>query len=315
MSSHGWIGVELRHFLALEAVANEGSFHGAAASLGYTQSAISQQIAALERAVGHKLVERPGGSRPVHLTRAGEIVLTHAQAIGTRLASAQSDLQAHFEGILDPLRVGAFGRGTGALLPGIFRRLEDTRGLYTQIHIREARTEDALLTMVRRGEVDLAFVEMPVDAEGCEHIALLADDYLLVVDPESAEAGAVSLTLEDLAALPLIGFKQGGDACQLTDYFRSFNLTPAWQVASDDIETIHAFVTAGFGAALLPRLATLSLGSDVRVLELDCGLPPRLLGLAWSAARGRTGAADDFVVAALAEAARYGRAKPRLAYG
>jgi molybdenum-dependent DNA-binding transcriptional regulator ModE len=70
----GWTGIELRHFLALEAVASERSFHGAARKLGYTQSAISQQIAALERVVGHKLIERPGGAQPVlRLTRAGEI--------------------------------------------------------------------------------------------------------------------------------------------------------------------------------------------------------------------------------------------------
>jgi len=316
-NGNGWVGVELRHFLALEAVASEASFHGAGARLGYTQSAISQQIAALERAVGHRLVERPGGSRPVRLTRAGEIVVKHAQAIGARLANAQSDLQAHFEGILDPLRLGSFGRGTGALLPGIFRRLESSRGLYSQIQVREARTEDALLTMVQRGEVDLAFVELPIAADECEYVSVLADDYLLAVHPDSDESRADALTLEELAAVPLIGFRQGGETCQLTDHFRSFSLTPSWQVASDDIEAIYAFVTAGYGAALLPRLATLSLGPDVTVLELDCGLPPRLLGLAWSAVRGRTGAAEDFVDAAVAEAARFGRPKPkpRLAVG
>ena len=65
--SNGWTGVELRHFLALDAVASEASFNRAAAKLGYTQSAISQQIAALERVVGQKLIERPGGAQPVRL--------------------------------------------------------------------------------------------------------------------------------------------------------------------------------------------------------------------------------------------------------
>ena len=73
MDPDRWTGVELRHLIALEAVARETSFGRAAASLGYTQSAISQQIATLERIVGEKLIERPGGPRKVSLTEAGEV--------------------------------------------------------------------------------------------------------------------------------------------------------------------------------------------------------------------------------------------------
>src|ERR671937_348312 len=84
MEADRWAGLELRHLLALDAVAREGSFGRAAVALGYTQSAISQQIAALERIVGERLVERPGGPRPVSLTDAGELLLRHADAIVAR---------------------------------------------------------------------------------------------------------------------------------------------------------------------------------------------------------------------------------------
>src|ERR1700679_4127902 len=85
-----WLGVELRHFAALDAVETEGSFGRAAVKLGYTQSAISQQIATLERIVGEQLIERPGGSRPVSLTEAGRLLLRHARAIVARLQAAQA---------------------------------------------------------------------------------------------------------------------------------------------------------------------------------------------------------------------------------
>ena len=81
MEPDRWLGLDLRHLVALKTIADEGSFGRAAEKLGYTQSAVSQQIAALERIVGLRLVERPGGPRPVSLTEAGEILLRHADAI------------------------------------------------------------------------------------------------------------------------------------------------------------------------------------------------------------------------------------------
>src|SRR5215813_7527281 len=85
MEADRWLGLDLRHLVALKAIADEGSFGRAAERLGYTQSAISQQIAALERIVGLRLIDRPGGPRPISLTEAGQILLRHADAIQARL--------------------------------------------------------------------------------------------------------------------------------------------------------------------------------------------------------------------------------------
>ena len=240
MANDQWLGIELRHLAALEAVAREGSFRRAAASLGYVQSAISQQIAALERVVGERLIDRPGVSQPVRLTRAGEIVMEHAHAIGARLASAQADLKSLTAGNLDPLRVGFFARGLGALMPGICRRLDEERP-DIQLRMLLGKDDEELLGMARSSEVDLTFVQLPVAHDDFEEVTLLEEDYVLVV-----RAGSLDMppTLEQLAAMPLIGFKTG-KVCQLTDYFRSNNLEPAWVVGSHDIATIYAFAAAG----------------------------------------------------------------------
>src|SRR3982750_1717207 len=92
MERNGLLGVELRHFAALEAVGRLRSFGGGARELGYTQSAVSQQIAQLERQVGERLVDRPGGPRPVDLTDAGRLLLRHADAIVAQLDAAAADM-------------------------------------------------------------------------------------------------------------------------------------------------------------------------------------------------------------------------------
>jgi len=114
-----WVGLEIRHLQALEAVAREGSFRGAAQRLGYVQSAISHQILALERVVGTTLVQRTRGSRRSSLTPAGEAVLEHASAILARVRAAQVDLTAIAEGRNAALRVGSFQKpqGQGFIAP------------------------------------------------------------------------------------------------------------------------------------------------------------------------------------------------------
>src|ERR1051325_9694723 len=124
-AEHHWLGLELRHLVALKAISEEGTFGRAARRLGYTQSAISQQIAMLERIVGQKLIERPGGPRPVSLTEAGELLLRHADAIAARLQAAQADLAAFAEGAAGPLRVGTYQSVSTRLLPAIVRRFKE----------------------------------------------------------------------------------------------------------------------------------------------------------------------------------------------
>src|SRR6187399_1585313 len=92
MAGEWWSGIELRHLVALDAVAREGSFRRAAARLGYVQSAISHQIAALESLTGKRLVDRSRGTRPIALTAAGEVLLAHADAVIDRLRIAQAEL-------------------------------------------------------------------------------------------------------------------------------------------------------------------------------------------------------------------------------
>src|SRR5919202_6379499 len=157
-STDRWLGVELRHLAALEALAEEGSFGRAAQRLGYTQSAISQQIATLERVVGERLVERPGGPRPVTLTEAGRLLLRHAESIMARLKAAQADLAALSAGSAGTLRVGTFQSVGAKVLPTVMRRYREGWP-DVEIELHESHSDLELASMVERGDLDLSFVQ------------------------------------------------------------------------------------------------------------------------------------------------------------
>ena len=133
-----WSGLEIRHLQALVAVVDTGTFSAAAEQLGYTQSAVSQQVATLERIVGTPLFERPGGPRPVRLTTAGEILLTHARAVLARISSAATDLRALASGEQGELRVGTLPSVGTKILPRLLRTFRaEWPGI--QIVLRESR--------------------------------------------------------------------------------------------------------------------------------------------------------------------------------
>ena len=162
MEADRWLGVEIRHLAALQAVAREGSFGRAARSLGYTQSAVSQQIAHLERIVGQRLIERPGGPRAISLTEAGRLLLGHADAIVARLAAAEADMAALAEGAAGPLRVGVYQSVGARVLPQLMRRFSEAWPR-VEVRLRESADDAVLLGLVEHGELDLTFADLPLE--------------------------------------------------------------------------------------------------------------------------------------------------------
>ncbi|HSC73525.1 MAG TPA: LysR family transcriptional regulator [Gaiellaceae bacterium] len=291
MESDRWLGIELRHFLALEAVAREGSFGKAAAALGYTQSAVSQQIAALERIVGHRLVERPGGPKPVSLTEAGRLLLTHADAIAARVAAAQADLTALDEGQAGTLRVGVFQSVGQRVLPELMRRF-----LASWPQVKVALTESAndveLLELVERGDLDLTFADLPLTEGPFESVELMRDPYVLVVAADSELADRERPpSVREMSELDLISHKHCRTVRRLDAVFgRPLDFV----FRSDHNQTVQALVAAGVGSALVPRLTMDPADESTVMIELP-KLPPRVIALAWHRDRYRAPAAHAFV--------------------
>src|ERR1700736_4643016 len=163
MLANVWPGLELRHLIALQTVAAAGTFGRAAAQLGYTQSAMSQQIAALEALVGQRLIERSRGQPSVEFTEAGRLLLAHANAIIARLEAAHADFAAFGQGALGALRVGTYQSVSTRILPGLMREFS-AAWPDVEVQLHEPSSHE-LLPMVERGELDLTFEVLPL-AEG-----------------------------------------------------------------------------------------------------------------------------------------------------
>jgi DNA-binding transcriptional LysR family regulator len=302
-----WLGVEVRHLAALDAIARKRSFSGAARALGYTQSAISQQVALLERIVGERLVERSGGPRPVSLTAAGEVLLRHGRRVVDQLAAARADLAAWSAGSAGELRVGTYHSVGAKILPRVVGRLAATLP-EVRVALVETPDEAELLRLIERGELDLTFMLFPLADGPFVAVELLRDPFLLLVAEDSPLAtGGAPPTLADVARLPLIVYDRVREATRPELHLRD---TPRVVFRSNDDETIHGLVAAGMGVALLPQLSVARHHPDVRAVELDAALPPRVIGLGWHRDRDLLPAAREFVATTEHVCADLGREQP-----
>jgi len=292
MNTDQWLGVELRHLAALEAVARTGSFGRAARELGYTQSAVSQQIAQLERIVGQRLFHRPGGPRPVEATEAGLLLLGHADAIVAQLDAARADMAALAEGAAGTLRVGIYQSVGARLLPALVRRFR-AQWPRVGVRVREESAAADLLRLLEHGELDLTFADLPLREGPFEWAELLQDPYVLLVSADSEFASLESApSLREVAKLPLIGRRS-------TDEPERFlaGRVPEVNVVfrTDDNGTLAALVAEGLGASIEPRLVVDPRDRAVRTLPFGSRIPPRTLLLAWHRDRYRSQAAQAFV--------------------
>ena len=292
MEPDSWLGVELRHLAALQALADEGSFGRAADRLGYTQSAISQQIATLERLVGERLVERPGGPRPISLTEAGVLLLRHAQSIVARLQAAHADLKALRAGEAGTLRIGTFQSAGARLLPEIMRRYKD-RWPQVEIGLDELE-DDEIAVAVERGEIDVGFVLLPVGDAPLEATELLRDPHVLIVAAGSPLASGRP-TLREVAAESLVGFRDSHAVAQIVAAFRAEGVEPHWAYRSNDNPTIQGLVAAGVGVAVMPRLTVDLADKRIAVVDLAGSVPSRVVALARHRDRYYSPAARAFI--------------------
>ncbi len=280
--SETWLSLELRHFVALRAVARESSFTRAAKHLGYTPSAVSQQIATLERIVGHRLIERPGGRRAVWLTAEGEILLRHASTLVSLIAAAQADMTACAAGEHGPLTLGAFQSASTCIVPAILQKFFE---VWPNVDVRlsESIGDLELVNKIEASQLDIAFAVLPLPRAGpFEMLELFRDPFALVVSSDSPLATLDQLgESTELEGLPLLAFR----SCRATDRvlkrFEDQGTPLNVVLRSDNEDTLLRATAAGMGAALMPRLALHGDRRGTRIVELAPTFPDRVISMIW----------------------------------
>ena len=291
MTPNSWSNLEVRHLAALATVVEEGSFGAAANRLGYTQGAVSQQVAALEKITGVAVLDRAPGRRPVGLTPAGRALHRHAVAFLARVASAQADLAALDDGRAGTLRVGTYASVGARILPAVLSRfVADWPDI--EISLTDGANDTELLPRVESGDLDLSFAMLPVEEGPFEAVEVLSDPYVLVVPTASPLGG--TLRPEDLDGLPLIGFRTCRNVARVEEQLRLHGVEPRTVFRSDDNTTVQGLAAAGIGNALIPRLAVDPTDSRTRMLDVT-GIRPRRLGVVRHRDRHATPAARAFV--------------------
>ena len=290
--------MELRHLRTIEAVARHRSFTKAADELFLAQSAISQQIRRLEEELGLQIFRR--SSRSVDITDEGRILLAHAK----RVIAEIDELHGHLEELTGLLR-GAVR--IGGIYPfgryDIYDVLADFRARYpgVAIHMLED-TQDEMLAMLRKDDLDCAFASVDPDAIGSEFAATLLweEEFLVAMSPDHPLAARSSVTLEELVGADLIAYR---DNSALRRRFETTlgrrGLEPRNAFVCTEMNAVRALAAKGLGVAVLPRSIAELDGPPIALRPFRPEPVTWPVALVWRADRRQPPAAKAFLALAL----------------
>ncbi len=267
--------LDVRRLRVLREVAAQGSFSAAAEVLAYTQSAVSQQIAALEREAGTKLVDR--AARGVTLTEAGTALVAHTDAILSRLADAEAELHAIAGLRGGRLRLTTFTTAGATIMP---KAIVEFRRRYPEVELTlEPQEPVDALAGLRAGNADIALTIDPFD-ERTDHadiacVHLLDDPMYLMLPADHPMADLPQVRLADLSEDDWIlgATNRCPDARILTHACQQAGFEPRIAFHTDDHLAVQGFVASGFGVAFIPDLALVAVRDDVVIRSLG-GDPP-----------------------------------------
>jgi molybdate transport repressor ModE-like protein len=262
--------IDARRLRVLRAVAEHGTLAAAADALHLTPSAVSQQLAALEREVGQPVLERNG--RGVRLTGVADVLVGHADRVLAQLEAAEADVAAYSDGLVGTVRVAGFATALAELVAPAVGRLRATHPRLGLTAVEQEAPE--CFRALARGDLDIAISmasrQAPPPDDARFHRRPLHTDTLDAVLPAGHPlAGAAKVELPALAGADWIGPPDGTSCHDVTvTGCAATGFRPAFRHRTLDFHSAMALVAAGLGVALIPRLgqAVVPAGAVVRPL-------------------------------------------------
>ena len=278
--------IDIQQLLTLKAISEEGSFGGAADVLRFSQSGVSQQAAALEKAVGHQLFNRPKGPKPASLTEAGRILLKHAERVIARLEQAGQELDDLAAGTRGRVMCGTFQSISVELLPTVVGQLLlNAPGV--EVELIESTSNAQLIELLVTGKIDVSFLVGPIDDPrlhiielGQDPMVLLAprhDEVLMGPDPDTPR---IAVPIHELHEQPFIAQQEDSDHVPVETTLLAAGVKPRYVFRTNDNGALQAMVRTGAGYAIMPKLTIDETDADIRVMALDPPMPKRTIVLA-----------------------------------
>jgi DNA-binding transcriptional LysR family regulator len=276
--------MDLERLRVLHAVHLAGSVVGAAQALHVTTSAVSQQMARLEREAGQRLSERHG--RGIRLTEAGALLAREAGGLLAHAEQVEARLAGHRGAVAGTLSITAFATAARGLLPGVLR---DLRSRYPDLSVSLSEREpDEAIPALSRGDLDIAVVQEWPDTPlaipgGLARRDLLEDAFDVALPAGHPLAGRDSIAIRELADEGWISWSTG-QICHdwLVHTLRAHGAQPRILHTASEHSTQLALVAAALGAAVIPRLGREPAPASVRFVPIDPS-PVRRIYALWRA--------------------------------
>jgi DNA-binding transcriptional LysR family regulator len=285
----------------LREISRRGSIKAAAEAMEITPSAVSQQLAILEREAGVQLLEKSG--RRVRLTEAAQRLVRHADAITGAIAAAEADLASMQRAVTGTLRVSAFPTAARAVMPPVMTALSR---LHPELRVTLRDLEaDESLTALKNDEIDIAIVDDYGDGSrvrdpGLEICARASATGAVSPTPTTPPAGEARLE-EFRNAFWIMDTDNSHLSRVVLQECRRLGFEPHIRSSCKDFSVIIALVEAGLGVGVLPGLALLDRPVRAQVRPISPPLARRISSVIRPERRSH-----PMIVSALAELERFG---------